>query len=160
MLRAIYTDTDHLSGQGKSPVTSRAKEVGWSLRMHLVRMLLNFLPVILVEQRSISWTCNSASVLPLASRLSRRAHSRAEGGAGEQHELVPMPHYSELLKDMSEGVEPGQGNCRDQEEHGFRFMKGCLRREIGGALHPRVVLGLGVTAFSNNKLLYIYHSQQ
>ena len=34
-----------------------------------------------------------------------------------------MPHYSELLADVSKGAEPGQGDCGDQEEHGDGHMK-------------------------------------
>lgn len=30
-----------------------------------------------------------------------------------------MPHYSKLQQNVSEGTEPGQGDCGDQEEHGI-----------------------------------------
>jgi hypothetical protein len=30
-----------------------------------------------------------------------------------------VPHYLELLEDVSEGVESGKGNCRAQEKSGY-----------------------------------------
>ena len=30
-----------------------------------------------------------------------------------------MPHYPELLEDVSQGVESGQSDCGDQEEYGI-----------------------------------------
>ena len=60
---------DNIIGQRKSPIASRPKEVGRSLRMYSMRMLLDFLPLVLVEQRRIPGTCNSSPILSLASRL-------------------------------------------------------------------------------------------
>jgi hypothetical protein len=87
--------------------------------MHSVRMLLDFLPFVLVEQRGVPWTCHSSSVVPLACRQQRRTHGAEKGGSEQQHELVPLPHNSELLKSVPQGLEPGFGYRGDQKEFGF-----------------------------------------
>jgi hypothetical protein len=34
-----------------------------------------------------------------------------------------MSYYPELLKDLSKGAESGEGDCGDQEDHGFHVRK-------------------------------------
>merc|ERR1712000_636420 len=55
--------------QGIQTIARRQKEIGRSLRMHSLRMLLHFVPIILVEQRSIPWTCHPSAIIPMARRF-------------------------------------------------------------------------------------------
>jgi hypothetical protein len=87
--------------------------------MHPLCLLLNILPLLLVEQRAIPRPSDSPPVIQMAQRLPRRTHRRAKGSPRQQHELVPMPHHLELQQDVSEGIESRESNCGDQEEHGF-----------------------------------------
>ena len=87
--------------------------------MHPLRLLLDILPVLLVEQRRIPRPRRAPAIVPLARRFPRRAQGRTEGDAGQQHEFVPVPHHPELLEDVPEGLESGQGDCGDQEDDGF-----------------------------------------
>ncbi|KAI5286935.1 hypothetical protein KEM52_001818, partial [Ascosphaera acerosa] len=57
-----------------------------------------------------------AAELPVAGRLARRAHCRAQGRAGQQHQRLPVPHHPQLHADVPQGPEPGQGHCGDQED--------------------------------------------
>lgn len=86
--------------------------------MHPLRLLLDLVPLLLVEQRRIPRPRRPSTILPLARRLARRAQSGTERDAGQQHESVPMPHHIELLADVSEGVESRQGDPGDQEGDG------------------------------------------
>lgn len=106
-------------GPRKPPITRRPQEARRPLRMHPLRLLLDLVPLVLVEQRGVSRPRRAPAVVPLARRLARRAHGRAQGDAGQQHEPVPVPHYPELLADVSEGVESRQGDPGDQEGDGF-----------------------------------------
>lgn len=83
--------------------------------MHSVRVLLDLVPKLLVEQRGVSRPRNSAAELPMACGFARREEGRAETCAGQQHECLPMPYHFELLENLPEGLEPRVGYCRDQE---------------------------------------------
>ena len=108
--------------------------------MHPLRLLLDILPLVLVEQRRVPRPRRPLAVLPLARRFPRRAQGREERDAGQQHEFVPVPHDPELLEDVSKGVESRQGDRGDQENDGFYLsgvwglgdggvMRGWLKRE-------------------------------
>ena len=86
--------------------------------MHSLRLLLDILPLVLVEQRRIPRSRRPAAVVPLAGRLPRRAQGGAEGDAGQQHEPVPLPHHPQLLADVPERAESRQGDRGDQEDDG------------------------------------------
>jgi hypothetical protein len=60
---------DSFTGQGKPPITRRSQEARRPLRMHSLRVLLDILPIILVEQRAIPWPSHPAPVLQVAQRL-------------------------------------------------------------------------------------------
>ena len=64
------------------------------------------------------WAGRASACLPLDHRLARRGHGRAAGCAGGPVQAVPLPHDHELRQDLPQGVEPGQGDCRDQEDDG------------------------------------------
>jgi hypothetical protein len=87
--------------------------------MYSLCLLLDLVPILLVEPRGVPRPRRASPVVPLDRRLARREDGRAPGCSQQQHELVPMPHYSQLLEDVPQGLEPGAGDCGDQEEHGF-----------------------------------------
>jgi hypothetical protein len=89
--------------------------------MHSLRLLLDLMPIILVEPGGVPWPRCPSPVLPMDCRLPRREKGRAPGCSQQQHELVPMPHHSQLLEDMSQGTQPCAGHRRDQEEHGLHL---------------------------------------
>jgi len=84
-----------------------------------MRLLLNILPVILVERRGISGPRHPAAVIPLDRRFTRREEGSAQGGFGQLDESVPLPHDSQLHPDLPEGTEPRPRHCRNQEGDGF-----------------------------------------
>jgi hypothetical protein len=53
-------------GKRVPPEQGRPKEAGWSLRVHSLRLLLNLLPLLLVEFRRIPRPRHPAAVLPMA----------------------------------------------------------------------------------------------
>lgn len=81
--------------------------------MHPLRLLLHLVPLVLVEQRTVPRSRRAAAVIPLARRFEGRAQGGKEGGAGQQHVAVQVPYHPELLPDVSQGLEPGEGDCGD-----------------------------------------------
>lgn len=57
------------TGPGKPPKSCRPQEARWTVRMHPVRLLLDVLPLVLVEQRGIPRPGRAPAVLPLAGRF-------------------------------------------------------------------------------------------
>ena len=90
--------------------------------MHPVRMLLDLMPVVLVELGGISWTGSAFAVIPVDRRFAGSANGAEEAAVREQHGAVSLPHHSQLFEDMSKGSQSCKGHCRDQEEHGFCMM--------------------------------------
>ena len=60
----------------------RPGKTGWLIRLHPVRLLLDQLPQLLVEQRALPGPCGAAASLPLAGRQPRRKHRRTAGRTG------------------------------------------------------------------------------
>lgn len=83
--------------------------------MYSLRLLLNFLPLLLVEFRRVPRPRHPAAVLPMADRFPRREDGCAQGQARELDESVSLPHHPQLHACLPQGPEPRQGHCRDQE---------------------------------------------
>jgi len=66
---SLTVTSNNISGQGNPPISRRAQEARWSLRMHPLRLLLDLLPIVLVEQQRIPRPRSSARVIPLVGRL-------------------------------------------------------------------------------------------
>jgi hypothetical protein len=67
ILHLLAVDTDiSMVGQGKPPISRRPQKAGRTLRVHPLRMLLNILPVLLVEQRRIPRPSHSPPIISLA----------------------------------------------------------------------------------------------
>jgi len=58
------------------------------------------MPVVLVEPGGVPRPGRAPPVVPLDCRLARREEGGAPGRAQQQHEPVPLPHYSKLLENM------------------------------------------------------------
>ena len=82
--------------------------------LHSVRLLLDLLPELLVEQRSLPRTGGTARGLSLDHRYARRGHRRAARCARRSVPAVSLPHDHELHRSVPEGSESGQGDRRDQ----------------------------------------------
>jgi len=51
----------------------------------------------------------------MARRQQRPEEGRTVGCSQQQHECLPLPHDSQLLKDLSQGIEPSSRYCKHQE---------------------------------------------
>ncbi|KAL8387778.1 hypothetical protein RB595_009679 [Gaeumannomyces hyphopodioides] len=107
------------TGQGVPPEQGGQEKAGRPVRVHPVRLLLDLVPVILVELGGVPRPCHPSAVLQVAGRLSRRAHRPAPRRPGQLHEPVSLPHHPKLHPDMPQGPEPGPRHCRDQEGIGL-----------------------------------------
>src|SRR5687768_262766 len=83
--------------------------------MHPVRLLLLFLPELLVELGPLSRSGHPSSGLSLAGRQPRRICRRAARRSGGSVPPLSLPYDHELRKRLPEGAEPGQGDRRNQE---------------------------------------------
>jgi hypothetical protein len=96
----------------------RPREARRALRVHPVCLLLDLVPELLVERRPLSRPGRAAAGLSLADRQPRRGDRRAARQSGRPVPALSLPHHHELRQDLPEGPQPGQGDCRDQEDDG------------------------------------------
>lgn len=76
---------------------------GWPIRVHLVRLLLHFLSVLLVECRQgLPGPGCAHAGLPLDRRLTRRSRGVASQSAPRPNEHLPMPHDIQLYQLLSQ----------------------------------------------------------
>ena len=114
----MKTDTAPPSSTERLQAQEDREKARRALRMHPVRLLLDELPELLVEQRSLPGPRDPAAGLPLARRQPRRGHGRAARRVGGPLQALPLPHHHELHPHLPEAPEPGQGDRRDQEDDG------------------------------------------
>ena len=69
---------------------------------------------LLVERRPLPGSGRAAAGAPLDRGLARRGHRCPAGRPGRPVQALSLPHDHELRADVSEGIEPGQGDRRDQ----------------------------------------------
>src|SRR5215469_7671060 len=81
--------------------------------MHSLLLLLHFVPKLLVESRPLSWSSDSAAIVPLACRHSRSAHRRASRPARR-----PFLALSLSYQDVPEGAQPGARDLPHQTNDG------------------------------------------
>ena len=84
--------------------------------VHPVRLLLDLVPELLVEQRPLPRPGRAAGGLSLDRRHARRGDRRAPRRARGSVPAVSLPHDHELHRSLPEGSESGQGDRRDQED--------------------------------------------
>ena len=68
--------------QGIPAEQGGAKEAGWSVRVHSLCLLLDVLPIILVELGGIPWPCCLDAELPMVGRFQRSEEGREKGCVG------------------------------------------------------------------------------
>ena len=113
----LETETPR-AGAGVEAVDRGPPQARRALRVHPLRLLLDLLPVLLVERRPLPRPGGAAARLPLDHRLPRRGDRRAAGRARGSVQALPLPHDHELRPDLPEAPEPGEGDRRDQEADG------------------------------------------
>lgn len=138
------TRTDSITGQGIPTKQGGPPKAGRSVRVHSLRLLLDVMSVVLVERGGVPRSRRPATVIPLARRLTRRAHRRAQVETRKLHESVPMPHYSQLHSGLSQGPEPRKGDRRDQEGDGHGHVRVVRRDGRMGIDKPLCISMAGV----------------
>ncbi len=119
-MRLVETGpADTTTGQGVQAKQGGPQEARRPLRVHPVRLLLDLVPLVLVELGGVPRPRHPAPVVPLAGRLPRREDGPAQGRPQQLDEPVPLPHHSQLHPDVPQGPQPRPGDCPDQEVDGF-----------------------------------------
>src|ERR1700761_529630 len=131
--RQLTTHHPKPSGQGVSSEQGRTAEAGRAVRGHPVRVLLDLVPLVLVERGGVPGPRHPPAVVSVAGRLPRRAQGQPQGGPRQLDEPLPLPHHPQLHPDLPQGPEPGPGDCRDQEGDGLRDLI-CMGRGLDGGL--------------------------
>ena len=103
----LKTKTPTPSRQGAAAVARRPREARRALRVHPVRLLLDQLPELLVEQRQVPRPRDPAPGLSLARRQPRRDDRRAARRARGSVPPLSLPHDHELRQRLPQGPEPG-----------------------------------------------------
>ena len=88
------------------------------VRVHPVRVLLDVVPVVLVEPRQVRRPGRPAAGLPLHRRQPRPGDRRAPRQPRRPVPPVPLPHDHELRRRLPEGPEPDDGDRQDQGTDG------------------------------------------
>src|SRR5580704_8854335 len=86
-----------------------------ALRMYPLRLLLDILPELLVERRSLSRPRRVVASLPLAHRFARRSDGRTARQCRGSFPPLSLPHDHELRQSLPQGPEPGESDRRNQE---------------------------------------------
>ena len=106
------------AGEGASAVAGGARGAGRPLRMHPVRVLLDRLPVVLVEPGQVRRPGGAARGLPLHRRFARPGDQRAARQPRGPVSAVPLPYDHELRRRVPEGAQPDEGDRQDQGTDG------------------------------------------
>ena len=107
------------AGKGMAAIARGPRQARRPLRVHPLRLLLDLLPVLLVERRPLSRPGGPAAGLSLADRFARRGDRRAARRSGRPVPALSLPHHHELRPRLPQGPEPGQGD-RGNQEHDDR----------------------------------------
>ena len=103
------------AGTGDPAVAGRPRQTGRPVRMHHVRLLLDRMPLVLVESRQVPWPPGAADRLAFPGRYARPGHGRAPGRTRGAVQAVPLPHHHELRRGLPEKPESHQGHRSHQE---------------------------------------------
>src|SRR5258708_29539087 len=88
------------------------------LRMYPLRLLLDVMPELLVEQRALSGAGRVAAGHALGQGFARRGHWRAARQSRGPVPALSLPHHHELRQGLPEEPQSFRGNCRTQAEDG------------------------------------------
>src|SRR5215475_11112806 len=86
--------------------------------MHSLRLLLDLLPELLVEQRALPGAGRAAAGHALGQGQPRRGHWRAARQSRGPVPALPLPHHPELRQGLSEGTQSLRGDRRTEAEAG------------------------------------------
>src|SRR5476651_1701297 len=106
--------------------------------MRAVRLLLDLVPELLVEQRALSWSRGAAASATLDRRQPRRGDRRAAGQSRGSVPALPLPHHHELRQFLPQAPQSRQGHRGDQEHDGGTEGLSGLRA-LGPDFDPGVV---------------------
>ncbi len=110
---------DDPAADARAPaVAGGARQARRPVGVHPVLLLLDLVPQLLVERRPLSRPGHPAAGLSLDRRQPRRGDGRAPGQSRGSVPALSLPHHHELHQDLPEGLEPGEGDRRDQEADG------------------------------------------
>mmetsp|Transcript_9801 Transcript_9801/g.26447 ORF Transcript_9801/g.26447 Transcript_9801/m.26447 type:complete len:228 (-) Transcript_9801:42-725(-) len=98
--------------------------------MHLVRLLHDLLPFLLVESGVLPRPRSAHAGLPLDRRLAGPVHGGALGMGQRHDEALPLPRHHELHELLPQGPRPRQGH---------RAPQGAGRRDLHGRLEEHHV---------------------
>ena len=114
----LKTSTPQPSGKERLQSPDDRAQARRPLRMHPVRLLLDQLPQLLVEQRQVPRAGDPAPGLSLAGRQPRRGDRRAARPARGPVPPLSLPHDHELRQRLPQGPQPRQGDRGNQEAGG------------------------------------------
>src|SRR6476620_1139752 len=110
--------------------------------MHPLRLLLDLLPELLVEQRTLLGPRGTAAGNPLGHGFPRRGHRRAARQSRGPVPALSLPYHHELRQSLPEGPQPLRGDRRAQAEAGRTADLACVYRKAkparsDGGVRPR-----------------------
>src|SRR6516165_10810258 len=109
--------------------------------MHPVRLLLDLVSELLVEQRSLSRARSAAAGAALARRQPRRGNRRAARQSRGLLPPLPLPHDHELCQCLPQAPQSRQGHRRDQAHDG-RAQGVSGLRALGPGFEPPIVAAI------------------
>ena len=100
-----WLKTDHPAADARAPAVARgARQARRPVGVHPVLLLLDLVPVLLVERRALSRARHPAAGLSLAGRQPRRGQGRAARPAGGSVPALSLPHHHELHQDLPQAA--------------------------------------------------------
>ena len=113
-IKPYVVNDDAAAGEGAPAVARGARGAGRPLRVHPVRLLLDRVPVVLVEPGQVRRPGGPAAGLPLHRRQPRPGDQRAPRQPRGPVPPVPLPHHHELRRRLPEGPQSDAGDRQDQ----------------------------------------------
>ena len=117
-IKPYLINDDAAAGEGAPAVAGGPRRARRPLRMHPVRVLLDRLPVVLVESGQVRRPGRTARRLPLHRRLARPGDQRAARQSRGSVPAVPLSHDHELRRRLPEGAQPDARDRQDPGNHG------------------------------------------
>src|SRR5271166_3093560 len=85
-----------------------------ALRVHPLCLLLDIVPELLVELRTLSRSGRAVAGATLDRGLARRSDRRAARRPGRSVPALPLPHHHELRQGLPEAPQSGESHRRNQ----------------------------------------------
>merc|ERR1712142_1411836 len=85
-------------------------------RVHFVRLLYDFLPILLVERRQVFGPRGVDASLSLDGRFPRLEEGRAHAETSRSLLRLSVPHDSQLHQNLPQRTESGRGHPRHQDQ--------------------------------------------